>query len=334
MRRLGIAHRLHRHLPKRGSLFASVLAVALVAAAVLLRLPLDQLSQGPLPPFITLYPAIVLAAFLGGIRVGLGAMLGSAIAAWALWLAPPAPSALTPDRIVTGAVFLMTGAITVLTSGLARMLLDELALAEQSRAQVARESVHRIKNLIAVVQAMSRKISASSEDVGAYRDRLDARLCALAIAQDVLIARDGCAVDLDQLVASALAPFLPNPRLDVAVANDAALPNEVITPLCMALYELATNSMKYGALTNPAGRVRLEGRQFDDRYILAWRETGLTPTAHTPSAGFGSQLVRSALSRLDGGSVEYAITSDSVSCVFSWPANPRQLQTGASARSV
>lgn len=176
MRRLDFAQRVHRHLPKTGSLSALALAGTLVGAAVLLRFPLDQPSQEPLPPFMTLYPAIVLAAFLGGIRVGLAAMLVSAVAAWMLWFPPPVPPALTTDRILAGVVFLPTGTITVLSSGLARNFLDDLAPSESSRARVARESVHRIKNLIAVAQAMSRKISASAEDVVSYRDRLDARL--------------------------------------------------------------------------------------------------------------------------------------------------------------
>lgn len=318
--RLKFARWVCSRLPQTGSLPAYLFAALAVAFGILLRFPLDQISQSPLPPYITLYPAIVIASFAGGIRVGVAAMIASAAIAWLLWIAPPLPSGMTPNRIMTGVVFLFTGAITVTCSGLARNFLDELTLAEAMRDQAARESVHRIKNLIAVVQAISRKIAATSDDTQIYRERLDARLNALAIAQDMLIKRNGDGVESSHLIQSALAPFLPNPHLEIVEAAKTTVPSSVVTSLSMALYELATNSMKYGALSSPSGIVRIETSQHEDTFCLAWRETGLAHVAVGESAGLGTRLIRSALAPLPAALVRYDITPQAVSCVFTWPS--------------
>lgn len=317
-----LADNIRRWLPKTGSFPAYVLALALVGVGALLRFPLDAAAGGePLPPYITLYPMIVIAAFAGGVRVGFAAMLGSAVIAWTLWLSPPSSDDVTLLRMTTGALFLFTGSITVLAAGLARWLLDAVAASEEERARVARESVHRIKNLLVVIQSISRKISADATDPIAYRDRLDARLNALAIAQDMLLKRDGAPVMLHDLVRSALGPFLPNPRLDLREGPALIVPQTAVTPLGMALYELATNSCKYGALAKSDGHVRLESHLREGRCSLEWREIGLAQMGMGASAGLGSTLIRTALSSVAGAIVTYDISPQSVSCLFEWPNN-------------
>jgi two-component sensor histidine kinase len=226
---------------------------------------------------------------------------------------------MTPLRLTTGVLFLFTGAVTVLTAGLARRLLDAVAASETERTLAARESVHRIKNLLAVIQSISRKISAEATDTNAYRDRLDARLNALAIAQDMLLKRDGNPMLLNELIRSTLGPFLPNPRLELHDGGAFIVPKNAVTSLSMALYELATNSAKYGALANPDGHVRLETRLWEGQCSLEWRELGLAQMGVGGSAGLGSTLIRTALSSIAGATVIYDVSPQSVSCLFEWP---------------
>lgn len=308
-----------RWLPRTGSLAAYLLALALVTVGVLLRFPLDQLAGGqPLPPYITLYPFVVVSAFMGGIRVGFAAMLLSALAAWLLWVGPNA-GPLTTLRLATAILFLVTGAATVVAAGLARLLLDKVAASEEARARVARESVHRIKNLLAVVQSISRKISADAADVQSYRARLDARLNALAIAQDMLLKNEDVDVSLDTLIQASLGPFLANPRLELIGGPPVVVPKRAASSLSMALYELATNSAKYGALASSEGHVRLESRIYEGRCSLEWREIGLAHVAMSGSAGLGTTLIRTALASIEDATVLYDVSPQSVACVFEWP---------------
>lgn len=315
-----IADNVRRWLPRTGSLQAYLVAGALVAFGVLLRFPLDQLAGGQaLPPYITLYPMIVMAAFAGGIRAGFAAIIAAALSAWSLWVSPPTAGSIDPLRAATGFIFLFTGAATVLICGFARLLLDEVAASEEARTRMARESVHRIKNLLSVIQSISRKISKDADDVASYRDRLDARLGALAIAQDILLKREWADVDLNELVRSTLGPFLPNPRLEFHSGPSVTVPKQAVTQLSMALYELATNSAKYGALANPDGLVRLDSRVHDGRCALEWREVGLAQMAVGESAGLGASLIRTALSSIEDATVVYEVSPQSVACVFDWP---------------
>lgn len=313
--------RIRRWLPKTGSIEAYIIAGILIGVGVVLRFALDEIAEDQLPPYITLYPVVVVAAFAGGIRVGLFAMALSAVAAWLFWLPPPVPGAMTTGRIATGLVFLITGGVTVACSGAARLLLDKVIESEAARTRAAREAVHRIKNLVAVTQSLSRKISRDAGDVATYRDRLDERLSALAIAQDMLVKGGEKDISLRELVRASLAPFTPNPRLELKNELDTIVPRRLVTPLSMALYELATNSMKYGALSSPTGHVRLIAEQRDGRCSLDWHEIGLSQVSMGESAGLGSLLIRSALSAIEGGVVRYDISPQSVSCLFDWPAN-------------
>lgn len=312
-------HRLRPWLPSVGGPLAYVVAAVAVLAGLLARWPLDALAGTALPPFITLYPSIVIAAFAGGVRAGMAAMLLSAAAAWRLWIEPSAPWPPDAVKITTVSVFLFAGTITVIASGAARLLLDDVDAVEKERARAARESVHRIKNLLAVVQSIARKISADAKDVPEFRDRLEARLRALAVAQDVLVQRDWQDVDLTHLIQAALGPFLPNPRLELKLGPAARAPSNAVAGLSMALYELATNSMKYGALGSPGGFVRLTWTLNEDRCALEWREIGMERPAVGGSGGLGALLVRGALSGVAEASVIYDLGPDAVTCLFEWP---------------
>lgn len=309
---------LRKALPRVASPLAFAIAGCLVALGVLLRLPLDAMAQQPLPPYLTLYPAIVISAFCGGVRVGVAAMFASGAVAWALWIGTGPES---PAKALTGLVYLFTGLVTVSVCGLARHLLDRLWISEERSARAARESVHRIKNLIAVVQSLSRKVAASAPDVSAYRTVLDERLRALGLAQDLLLKRDWSDIDVEEMVRATLEPFLPNPRLALRPGPRATLPREAATGVAMALYELATNSMKYGALASPEGHVRLEWTQEGGRCWLDWRETRIDHRSSGQAEGFGSRLIREALRAVPDAAVRYDIGAQTVSCVFEWPAD-------------
>jgi two-component sensor histidine kinase len=310
---------LQRVLPRTGSA-ASYVAAAVAVAIGTLLMALLEWGVGEPPPYLTLYPAVVVAALVGGWRVGLAAAAVTLLTAWYFWV--PTLNSFAVAGVRSGlvlATYAVTATFLVLVVGLARHSLDRAAASETERANAARESVHRIKNLIAVVQAISQKVARESGTIADYRDTLKSRLAALDIAQNVLVRRDWQDVHLNEIIHSALAPFLPNPGLSVRAGPDVMVPARHVGGLSMALYELCTNAMKYGALAEGRGPVVLTWRNDGDDCVLEWRET-LAHGAKVERSGFGTTLIQIALSREPNTAVDYEITPLEVTAMFRWPA--------------
>jgi two-component sensor histidine kinase len=312
--------RLKRALPRVGSPFAFVVAVIAVGLGVLALLPLNSWAGARLPPYVVFSLAIVIAGLAGGIRAGLVACACAAIVAWRYWVTPYGSWEISTMRdALTVGVYVITGSLIGTVSGGARLLLDRLAVSEAERALVARETVHRIKNLVAVVQALSHRAARGSQTVDEFRDRLDNKLAALAIAQDMLVRRDWQDAPLEELISTALAPFLNHSNIQVAGGPPVVLPREYVSGLTMALYELATNSLKYGALAAD-GDVMVSWTCNASRCVLFWTERGATIVPRTDGGGgFGQRLIRAAFGGAAGASVNYELKAAEVVCRFEWP---------------
>lgn len=310
---------LQRALPRPGSLGAYAAAIAIVLAATLIKFPLDRWAGEPLPPYITFYPALVIASLCGGPRVGLLTAAATLLLAWFIWL--PVQYSFTIAGSGTPlalAIYAVSATLLAWVIGLARLILDQVVANEAERTVSAKESVHRIKNLIAIVQALAGKISREVNTPEEYRDLLIKRLEALGVAQNVLIRQDWSDVKIDDLITGALAPFLPNPGLSVRPGPDIIVPARYVNGLCLALYELSTNAMKYGALSNGEGPVTLSWRCETGVCLLEWREMRRN-SASAESSGFGTMLIKSALARDNDTRVDYEFTPSEVVAVFKWP---------------
>ncbi len=302
--------------PKPDSVAAWGCASFIVLAAWLAQHLLSSWSGVGLPPFIGFYPAVVLGALAGGPRVGIATALASLAIAWWFFMQGFSAASFSPPIIVPSSIFLITSTFLGWTVGKARLALDRAKLREQMQTYATRESIHRTKNVLAVVQAMVRKVYREVGSMEEYRDVLTSRLVALGNAQDVLIQRDWIDLPVADLVSFALAPFLPNPGLAVRPGPAVTVPAKHVTGLCLALFELATNSMKYGALEDGRGPVLLTW-QFDDGCArLEWNET--TPVQTEKPEGSGSRLVRGAMSGEAGSTVRYHRTAHSISASFRW----------------
>jgi two-component sensor histidine kinase len=118
-------------------------------------------------------------------------------------------------------------------------------------------------------------------------------------------------VQLRDLVQSTLGAFMPNPRLQVSADADCIVPKRVVTQLSIALYELATNSMKYGALSSDDGLVSCNRRSQAVDARWNGERTGMAHVAMGESSGLGSTLIRSALTAINDGVVSYAVSPPS-----------------------
>lgn len=170
-----------------------------------------------------------------------------------------------------------------------------------------REVNHRSKNMLAKVQALARQTIAGDD---ALVKRFEQRVGSLAVNQDILIRRDWREVPVDELVHLQLS-FLA----DVAdrVASDGpycALNPRAAEVIGMALHELATNSLKYGALSDARGRVDIEWECPDGAFHIAWRESGGPPVEPPQRRGFGSTLIDSVPRRTLDARVRLAFEPD------------------------
>lgn len=180
----------------------------------------------------------------------------------------------------------------------------DLALAEARKHQrrqndIVREMSHRMKNTLAMVQAIVSQTFRQVESIEEGRTAIAARLTALARAQDVLVRPDADEVDIRDVVESALGPHRTGEGRFAIEGPVVTLGAQQALGLSLGLHELATNAAKYGALSNADGRVSIV---WSDRpFRFEWRETDGPIVAPPSRTGFGSRLIeRIVASYFDG----------------------------------
>lgn len=180
----------------------------------------------------------------------------------------------------------------------------ERVRAERTRELLVRELNHRVKNTLATVQSI---VAVTLRQAGPFPSRLaadlGARLVALARAHDLLTAHAWETTDLAEVAQAALAPWLHSfpGRIGIDGPTGVLLRPAQAQAVVLALHELATNAVKYGALSSVAGRVALAWRIDPEgsgrRALLRWEESGGPPVAEPPRdrRGFGSRLLERGL---------------------------------------
>ncbi len=190
--------------------------------------------------------------------------------------------------------------------------ITEARRADEHRRLLVNELNHRVKNTLALMQSLVDSTLRSTPDPDEARIKIGARIQALGRAHDQLTASSWSAADVGQVVeATVEALSLPRERMDIH-GPAARLGPQPALQLSLALHELATNALKYGALSNQTGRVGVEWSltpvDGECRFELSWTEAG-GPSVRTPSRrGFGSQLIERATAAAFGGevSLDYA----------------------------
>ena len=184
--------------------------------------------------------------------------------------------------------------------------------AEEGHELLAGEMSHRVKNLLAIASGLTHITSRTTSSTKERASELIQRLTALCRAHDLvrpLPNGQGSAALLGDLLSILLAPYDDlgafSGRIRVAVERMGV--GEVAAgSLAMVVHELATNSLKYGALSSDSGTLDVSTQKNGDQINLIWMERG-GPTVHAPpdAEGFGSKLVRHSIYRQLGGTVDH-----------------------------
>lgn len=201
---------------------------------------------------------------------------------------------------------------------------------EQHREMLLNELNHRVKNTLATVQSMAVQTLRNSPDAAQARDQIEARLMALSKAHEILTREQWNGAHLRNIVEEALAPYCAGrERFDIEGPDIWLTPRYALS-LAMALHELCTNALKYGALSSEAGRVRIEWQITGDpegaqALQMRWIERDGPPVEPPSARGFGSRLIERGLRQDLHGDVKLEFARSGVVCTITAP-----LPTGAS----
>jgi two-component sensor histidine kinase len=176
---------------------------------------------------------------------------------------------------------------------------------------------HRVKNTLSTVQSIVWQAFRTPSDIAVTRESIEGRLFALSRSHDLLARENWESAGLVDIVNEALDPFgVANGRTErfVIAGTNIRLPPKATLALGIALHELATNAVKYGAFQG-------------DRLFLHWQEKG-GPSVSPPSRkGFGSQVIERGLGHELQGSGHLDYQADGVVCTINLPA-PRGARDG------
>ncbi len=175
----------------------------------------------------------------------------------------------------------------------------------------AAELEHRLRNLLTIVRILVGRTLDTADTLVEAREIIGERLDAVGRSADLLLRTEWEAVDLEELINMALAhaPSLSQ-RVSINGPQVVIAPDAVL-PLVLALHELETNAIKYGALSSSSGRIDIVWRVIGDReqaqLSLRWTELDGPPVIQTGRTGFGSRLATTLLQQKVSGVVDYCL---------------------------
>ncbi|MBO9560283.1 MAG: PAS domain-containing protein [Caulobacter sp.] len=209
---------------------------------------------------------------------------------------------------------------------------DDLLQLQERQSILVAELQHRTRNLMAVVHAVTSRTLIDSPSLDHFSNRIEERLSALARVQGLLSQRDsGTRVPFDRLLRAELSAHLDisakssEGKIKLSGPADVALRSATVQTFALALHELTTNAVKYGALSQDSGRLEInwgvERRGADQPLLwVDWLETGVStmPSADAPArgGGYGRELIERALPYQLGADTTYELTPDGVHCMI------------------
>lgn len=189
--------------------------------------------------------------------------------------------------------------------------------AEEYRTLMTQEMSHRIKNILATVQSVVSQSLRGDADIEDMRTTVTERINALGRSQDILTGKRWDVAGIRDTVQRAIEPFNQSRHIHF-FGPDIEIGQSASGALMMALHELATNAVKYGALSTEAGRIRIEWTREADDLVFRWTESGGPEVEPPKRTGFGSRMIERALASTIRG--EAMIDYRSLGVVFTMRA--------------
>src|SRR6266480_6503496 len=264
--------------------------------------------------FTPYFPAVFFAAAFGGYRVGIAtALLGSLLGATVNFSDAQADFA----RMALMVIYLIVCGLTIW--GIEhyrsvalhhREISKRLIREEEYRKLVVDELQHRLKNKLSTIHAVLHQVLQDQPQIWAGIDR---RIRALSAADDLIARVDGSGCDIRDLLLSELGPY-GHVRFPLD-GEPLFLPAKLAVSLALIFLDRASNAGKYGAFSSTRGLLQVSWSVTDDRLTVTWDETEGPPIEAIGEAGFGTKLLKSALTPFDGKS-EISFLKTGVHCTL------------------
>lgn len=201
---------------------------------------------------------------------------------------------------------------------------DMLLLQDRQRI-LLHELQHRVRNTLAVVRSIARRTAETSGSVKEYAHELDQRIMAMARTQTLLTHAPDSTIDLKKLISAELEAHEPEGKLHVEIDGPSvSISGKVAENLGLAIHELLSNAVRYGALAIGNGRLKVSWNVTDSsvagKLTISWQETlpsaNLVPPAHR---GFGSELIEGVVPYQFGGTAQLKFRPEGLLCTIELP---------------
>jgi len=204
--------------------------------------------------------------------------------------------------------------------------------AEERQRLLLAELQHRVRNTLGVVRSIARRSAEASTTVEEYAFHLDGRLNAYARTQALVTRDPEGGVDLEYLVVEELLAYNAREGEQMRVSGPKVrFQPKAAETFALALHELATNALKYGALSQPTGRIEVSWRVDESteptRLVFEWRERGGPQAAPPPRKGFGTELLERTLAFEFKGQTTMAFNPGGLQCTIIIPFSKRTFHT-------
>jgi two-component system, chemotaxis family, CheB/CheR fusion protein len=203
--------------------------------------------------------------------------------------------------------------------------------AEERQRLLLAELQHRVRNTLGVVRSIARRSAETSANVEEYAAHLDGRLNAFARTQALVTRDPQGGVDLEMLVLDESLGYKSRDGDQIRVIGPTVrLQPKAAETFALAIHELATNALKYGALSSPDGRIDISWRIEDvdaPRLIFDWRERGGPPPAVSRRKGFGTELLQQTMAFEFKGKTDLVFDQAGLHCTMVIPLSRRIVHT-------
>ena len=197
--------------------------------------------------------------------------------------------------------------------------------AEERQSILLGEMRHRSKNLLSMMEGIARLSRPKGRpDIDAFIEGYIARLNALLRTGEIVLSSDERTADLGEVIQTALAPFRreDSPSAIAPRGPAVSLSERTAGGIALAIHELATNAVKYGALSVPGGTVTIEWTLVPqgaaNRFDMEWIENGGPSVAPPQAEGFGSKVIRHSVAHEPGGRITLDYRPDGLLCRFTF----------------